>query len=770
MRFLFLSLLAIPSAFAQGTKADYERALSLGRRTEGKVFRSSVQPHWLPGGDTFWYRVETGPGAHEFVLVDAVKGERRVVSSPPAGASAESEPLVKPHPSSNGGDPMNLKFVNRTANEARLFWLDTGGAKKPYGSLAPGTATVQHTYAGHVWQIENAAGKTIAIFQAKDGDGEAIIDQRAEPTQPPKPESPQPKAAWRARIRDHNIWLKHRDSGEELQLTRDGREGDAYHEPLLISPDGTRLVALQVEPEQEHMVALVESSPKDQVQPKLHQHQYLKPGDRIRHERPRLFDLTKREPIAVKDDLFKIPWALSDLRWQRDGAHFTFLYNQRGHQVLRIISVDSQTGAATTLVEEKSETFVDYSQKTWSHWLDSTDELLWASERDGWNHLYLFDAKTGALKNQTTHGAWLVRSVERVDEKARQLWLRVAGVHPAQDPYYLHLARVNFDGTGFTVLTDGDGTYASATHFSPDGRTFVASYSRTDLPPITELRGSADGKLLCILESADASALTAAGWTMPERFSAKGRDGKTDIFGVIYRPSNLDPAKKYPVVEDIYAGPHSFFVPKDWSRQARQHSIAELGFIVVQIDGMGTNWRGKAFHDIAWRNLKDAGFPDRIAWMQAAATTRPWMDLTRVGIYGGSAGGQNALAGLLHFGDFYKVGVADCGCHDNRMDKIWWNEAWMGEVGPWYAENSNVTHAAKLTGRLLLIFGELDRNVDPASTMQVVNALEKADKDFELLPITGSNHGAAESPYGSRRRMDFLVRNLLGVEPRKESR
>ncbi len=773
MRILLFCLLAVTAAFAQGTKADYDRALSLGKRTEGKVFRSSVQPHWLAGGDTFWYRVETGEGTGEFVFVDAVKGERCVIPAPPAGAKESPERLMQPHPSSNGGEPTKLRLVNRMAGEARLFWLDTAGKKVPYGVLAAGASTVQNTYAGHVWQIENREGKTISVFEAKEGDGEAIIEPHAEPA--PMPQAQKPKPAWRANIRDNNIWLKHRETGEEVQLTRDGKTGDAYREPLLISPDGTRLVAMQVEPEQEHPVAFVESSPKDQVQPKLHQQQYLKPGDRIRHERPRLFDLTKRERIEVKEDLFQNPWDISDLRWQPDGGRFTFLYNQRGHQVLRIVAVDAQTGAASTLVEEKSETFVDYSQKTWSRWLDATGELLWASERDGWNHIYLFDAKTGALKSQTTRGPWVVRSVERVDEKARQLWLRVAGVHPAQDPYYLHLARVNFDGTGFTVLTDGDGTYAarrgdddaSIAHFSPDRRFFTATYSRTDLPPVSELRRTADGKLVCILEKADASALTTAGWTMPERFTAKGRDGKTDIFGVIYRPSNLDPAKKYPVVEEIYAGPHGFFVPKEWGREGRQHSIAELGFIVVQIDGMGTNWRSRAFHDIAWRNLKDAGFPDRIAWMKAAATTRPWMDLTRVGIYGGSAGGQNALAGLLHFGDFYKVGIADCGCHDNRMDKIWWNEAWLGEVGPWYADNSNVTHAAKLTGKLLLIYGELDTNVDPASTMQVVNALEKADKDFDLLPIIGSNHGAAESPYGSRRRMDFLVKNLLGVEPRK---
>jgi dipeptidyl aminopeptidase/acylaminoacyl peptidase len=246
---------------------------------------------------------------------------------------------------------------------------------------------------------------------------------------------------------------------------------------------------------------------------------------------------------------------------------------------------------------------------------------------------------------------------------------------------------------------------------------------------------------------------------------SSGRDGVTPIYGVIYRPRNFDSAKKYPVIEQIYAGPHGAFVPKRFSPVHSGEVLAELGFIVVQIDGMGTNWRSKAFHDVCWKNLGDAGFPDRILWMKAAAAQYPSLDLSRVGIYGGSAGGQNALGAMLFHGDFYKAAAADCGCHDNRMDKIWWNEAWLGELGPWYAENSNVVHAANLTGKLLLLVGEMDTNVDPSSTMQVVNALEKANKDFELCIITGSNHGAAESPYGSRKRMDFLVQNLLNVVP-----
>jgi dipeptidyl aminopeptidase/acylaminoacyl peptidase len=278
---------------------------------------------------------------------------------------------------------------------------------------------------------------------------------------------------------------------------------------------------------------------------------------------------------------------------------------------------------------------------------------------------------------------------------------------------------------------------------------------------VVELRRANDGTLVTELARADDTALRQQGWQCPERFVAKGRDGQTDIYGVIVRPSKFDPTKKYPVLESIYAGPHDFFVPKAFFTSSNKTAMAELGFIVVSIDGMGTNWRNKKFHDVCWKNLSDSGFPDRVAWIKAAAATRPEFDLTRVGLFGGSAGGQSTLAGLLHHGDFYKAGVADCGCHDNRMDKIWWNEAWMGwPVDESYARNSNVTHAAKLTGKLLLVVGELDHNVDPASTAQVVAALEKAGKDFEFLPIMNSDHGAAESPYGKYRRAQFLIRNL----------
>jgi dipeptidyl aminopeptidase/acylaminoacyl peptidase len=287
------------------------------------------------------------------------------------------------------------------------------------------------------------------------------------------------------------------------------------------------------------------------------------------------------------------------------------------------------------------------------------------------------------------------------------------------------------------------------------------------MAPVAELRRTSDGTRIAELERWDTTALVKGGWRAPERFTAKGRDGRTDIHGVIYRPSNYDPSKKYPVIEYIYAGPHSSFVPKAFTRLLLHQEMTELGFILVSIDGMGTSNRSKAFHDVCWKNLGDAGFPDRILWMKAAAAKDPAMDLTRVGIYGGSAGGQETLRALLAFGDFYKAGVSDCGCHDNRMDKVWWNEQWMGwPIGPHYAEQSNVTCAPNLKGDLLLLVGEVDTNVDPASTLQVVNALVKADKDFEMLVVPGSNHGTMRIPHVERRLKDFFVRHLLGVKPR----
>ncbi len=764
IRRILLILPLVPlAAFAQGSKDDYERSRSQERLTAGKIFHDKVTPHWLPGNDAFWYRNDLPNRTAEYILVDAAKGERHSIPEPPKTPRQPGD-LLTPHPSPNDSSSATaIHFVNHSGQSASLYWIDSANQRHSYGALKPDETRDQHTYVGHVWWIEGADGEPLGLFEGGDT-ADAVIEP-AQATPAPAPKAEKPPREWRAYIRDHNVWIKNRTGGKELQLSKDGTEANPYVEPIRWSPDGSKFVANQTEPAQERKVYLVESSPSDQLQPKLQSYDYLKPGDRIEHPRPRLFDVAQQKETVIADDLFPNPWSLTEFHWAADGSRFYFVDNERGHQHLRVISVDAASGDARAIVEEESKTFIDYSQKSYLHWLDATHELIWMSERDGWNHLYLIDAFTGAVKNQITHGPWNIRSIDHLDDDARQVWVKALAARPGQDPYQYDLVRASLDGGEPAILTEGDGTHKW--DWSPDHRYIIDTWSRVDLAPTVDLRRADDGKLVCPLEHADVSALLATGWQAPERFVAKGRDGATDIYGLLIKPSHFDPTKKYPVIEDIYAGPQDFFVPKAWNRYTGQHALAELGFIVVQIDGMGTNWRSKAFHDVCWKNLADAGFPDRIAWLRAAAATRPWMDLTRVGIYGGSAGGQNALGAMLFHGDFYRAAMADCGCHDNRMDKIWWNEAWMGwPIGPEYAANSNVTHASQLTGNLLLVVGELDKNVDPSSTMQVVNALIKADKDFDLLVVPGAGHGASGSPYGIRRRDDFFVRHLLGVEPR----
>ena len=763
---------------AQGTKSDYARAQSLARRTDNKIFRANIAPHWLPGNRSFWYRVQTGADAWEYVLVDAATGKiTRATSAEalhlPANAllSTSTQTQIEIHPSRETGDATRIRFINRMTEPVELFWIDAGGGRQTYGRILPNETKDQNTYTGHAWLVTDANGATLGVFEASAEGSEIIVDGRGKKIAEPATRArnffdESPDGKWRVQFRNHNVVLVETASGNTTELTHDG-SAELPYRGATWSPDSQSCVVCSVTKVPRHIVTIVNSSPRDQLQPELQTHDYFKPGDELPRVQPFLIRIADEKVLPVANDLFPNNFTpdgeLNNVCWSPSGDEFYFDYNQRGHQVYRILAVNATNGAVRTVVEERSKTFVDYETKTWREWLDDSGELLWMSERDGWAQLYLYDIASGKLKNQITHGDWVVREVLKVDAAKRQVWFLASGMRAGEDPYHHQLCRVNFDGSSFVQLTQGDGD--NSVEFSPDGKYFIAKYSRADLPTVTELHRSDDGKLICELERADASRLLKSGWTMPERFVAKGRDSATDIYGVIIKPSNFDPQKKYPVVEEVYAGPQSSFAPENFGRLLRQYTIAELGFIVVQADGMGTDNRGKKFHDVCWKNLQDAGFPDRIAWIKAAAKTRPWMDLSRVGIYGGSAGGQNAMRALLDYNDFYKVAVADCGCHDNRMDKLWWNEQWLGwPVDDSYLRASNVEDAHKLKGKLLLMVGELDHNVDPASTMQVVNALEKANKDFEMLVITGSDHGSAETPYGSQRRAEFLARNLLGGE------
>lgn len=766
-------------------------------------------------------------GSKQSWELNRATGEVKAFDGADASAAGLT-PLEFIRPSRNGGDETNLTIENRLDREVALFWIDTGGTRVRYGSLTPGQQREQHTFAGHVWLVTETDGaEAIACFAAEAGNRLAIIDSKT-----PKPRErrggrgrgpdatsvPSPDQQFEAFVRDHNLWMRIKEPAAERQLAFDGtttgsfrrdaiREraiGMNYDRPdypeslpeVFWSPDSRWLVALKTTAVPEPRVTLIESSPSDQVQPKQQSYPYIKPGGDVPQHEVRLFEAGTGREFAVDQTLFTNQWDLGNFRWEPDSSRFTFLFNQRGHQVLRVIAVGvafpGEAGATPgrvevkTLIEERSDTFVDYSQKTYLNFLEKRGEILWLSERDGWNHLYLFDATTGGLKRQLTQGEWNVRGVERVVEEAGVIWFWAMGRHAGQDPYHRHLNQLEFGRSrgdeaqinsepgaqnakrnqslltsAPTMLTGGDGD--QALQWSPDHRFFIATWSRVDQPPVHELRDATTGALLCKLDEADASEITESGYQFPERFVAKGRDGVTDIFGIIHRPKDFQPAKKYPVIENIYAGPHGQHVPKTFrARYRHQQELADRGFVVVQIDGMGTNWRGKKFHDVAWKNLQDAGFPDRIAWMKDAAATRPWMDLSRVGVYGGSAGGQNAMRAVLDHADFYQAAAADCGCHDNRMDKIWWNEAWMGlPDDDSYVKSSNVEDAHKLGGALLLTVGELDKNVDPASTYQVVNALQKAGKAFEFMPMIGAGHGAAESDFGRKLRAEFFERHFL---------
>lgn len=728
------------------------------RPDRATVVRDKVSPRWI--SDTqFWYRNDLADGRREYVLIDAEKGTRAPLFDAGKLAAALSA------------------AAGRSFDPGRLS-IDTLSVD----SSAAGAVAWTMTLDGIAFRVDPT---TLRILSH-------------EPTTQPTSTQPttrrrrgrdnreanwwdrltSPDGKWKAAIEAHNIVLTDAQ-GEKKTFSTDGTEAFAY-DRVFWSPDSSAIVAFRVERGDHKPVYRLESSPRNGAKGGgvgrsiLHTDEYTLPGDKFDSFELSLFDVASGQ--LKRPELERIDasdWGghpSPTIRWRPDGKRFLYEKHDRGHQRLRLIEVDATTGATRTVLDEQSKTFiwtahVENINLQVLNYLSNRDEVLYISEQSGWRHVYLLDLESAQLK-PITQGDWVLRGIERIDEAAREIWFAASGVYPGQDPYLVHYGRVKFDGTGLVWLTQANGTHAlnfaaDSTAFSPKRDYVVVTHSRVDSPPVTELRKTSDGALLATLERAEVS----ADWNPPEVFVAKGRDDQTDIWGIICRPADFDPTKKYPIIEDVYAGPQSAYVPKSFSAASRYDFLTRLGFIVVKVDGMGTALRSKAFHDVCWQNLGDAGFPDRIKWIREAAKKDPAMDTDRVGIFGTSAGGQSAAGALIFHSDFYKVAVSNCGCHDNRMDKSSWNEQWMGyPIGPHYSASSNIDNAAKLKGRLQLVLGELDDNVPVDSTYRLVDALVQAGKEFEFVLIPGAGHGAG-SPITRRKMQDFFVKHLQGIDP-----
>ncbi|MGO1244732.1 MAG: DPP IV N-terminal domain-containing protein [Sphingobacterium sp.] len=730
---LVLTVFYILPCSAQGTVSDYRRAKQLMGAVEGKLYDAPIASGWSLDGKELWYEKQT-PKGRVFILVNIAQRTKKEIFTLKELLGSLQNKLGH----SIGEDALDRAKIKLSGR--RLEFEHQGYAW---------TWDWEHKRLVQKYEIAREDRSTYWGWVPPNREGEGI---------------PSPDGKWTAFIKDSNIFIRPtNDTTTIKQLTFDGRPTEYYSAQIHWSPDNKKIASSKVHPATVRQLTLVESSPSEQLQPKLHTRDYPKPGDSLTQYYPVIYNLELDTLFITRVQELENQFSISRIAWRQDSRAISFEYNKRGHQQYNVMELAANNGQVRPIITERSDTFIDYSGKRYRFDLRDGKEIIWASERDGWNHLYRLDGQTGEIINQITKGEWVVRRVLHVDQQQKQIIFEGSGRERGQDPYFLQYYSIDFDGNNLRALTHEDGNHTAT--FNPDFSYFMDMYSRIDTVSRTVLRDR-QGTEIMSLESADDSELQQLGLRTPEAFSATGRDGQTDIWGIIVRPSNFQENKSYPIVEYIYAGPHSSFVPKSFAINPNgMQELAELGFIVVQIDGMGTSNRSKRFQDVCWKNLKDAGFADRILWIKAAAEKYTYMDTTRVGIYGTSAGGQSSAGALLFHPEFYKVAVSSCGCHDNRMDKIWWNEQWMGwPVGPEYAACSNIENAANLQGKLMLIVGELDDNVDPSSTYQFTNALIKAGKDHELIVVPGMGHSSGGT-FGENKRRDFFVRHLLGVRP-----
>ena len=716
-----------------------------------------IHPHWIGDSGRFWYCWKSLSGV-EFVLVDAASGERAPAFNHDRLAAALSLATGRP----------------------------CAAAQLPFS------------------EIEFAeAGNSIEFDIEGDGRWSCDLESYACARIGDKRRTPadvvrSPDGQWEAFIRNCNVWLRSVGTGEEHAITTDGVEKNGYGEELLSplttggiadppppfirwSPDSGKLLFCRVDQREAPQFHLVQSVPADgAIRPRLHSFAYPLPGDDVLPlAYPVCADLNTGALTAIDIEPIEVqyhgPPVYGDgLWWSSDAKTVYFLRQGRGYFRIDLIIIDPATGGARSAIAEESSTGIDPSV-----WRGTSNirlfadgaRAVWYSQRDGWGHLYLYDAENGALIRQLTSGSYEVSNVEYVDEAAGMLYFTAMGRESGRDPYYGHLYRVSLEGGEPELLTPEDADHTIA--FAPAGGCFIDNYSTLEQAPVLLLR-RADGSLICELERADISALEATGWRQPERFKAKARDGSTDVFGAVFRPSDFDPETQYPVIDYIYGGPQAIQAPAAFADAAREReknfweaqSLAELGFVVVMIDGLGMPGRSKAHHDHSYRNLPDNGLLDHISAIRQLADRYDCIDSSRVGIFGHSAGGYASCRAMFAYPDFFKVAVSSAGNHDHRLDKATWVERYMGlPVGDHYVFSANQNHAKNLQGKLLLIHGDMDENVHVASTMVVVDALIKANKDFDLLIMPNQPHGCTAHPYFVRRRWDYFVRHLLGVDP-----
>jgi dipeptidyl-peptidase 4 len=735
-----LLLFTVPAG-AQGTLEDYQRAVRfLPGNLHHHVFSGDVSPHWVEKTNRFWYRRFNTKGA-DFVLVDAEKNTASPAFDHARLATGLSQATKQNY------SPDELPFSD-------IEFVDEG-------------KSIRFVIDDEHWTC------VLASYECHE-----------EPPERPN-ETISPNKRWTAYVSDHNLYLRDVSTGSVLQLTHDGVPGWDYATPLpalrllveqktddvkqpaavFWSPDSSKLVTYRIDSRNSGRFTSLQFVPPDQLRPRAFTYVYPLPGEVLAKADTIIFDIQSGKRTDVQNATQELPFQDGpDFEWFPDSKSFHYDFYERGFKAKELRSVDAATGEQKVLVREQTDSYLDFSE-SFSRFVDSTQEIVWSSARDGWNHLYLYSRQTGQLEHQITQGSWVVRQIEWVDEKNRQVYFLAGGREKNEDPYQTHLYRIGFDGKGLQLLTPEDANHSVS--FSPDGKFFVDNYSRPDAPGESALRRAENGAEVRVLEKAELGELIQMGWKAPEPFQGKAANGTTDIYGLIWRPSNFDSSKKYPVIEHVYTGPQGFFVPKTLSAALWLQNVAELGFIVVMVDGRGTFGRSRAFHQYSYRNLGGA-FDDHVALIKQMAARYPYMDLARVGIFGTSAGGYGAAHAMLVHPEFYKVGVSISGDHDARLDKAWWNENYQGyPVQDDYAAQSNVTMADRLQGHLLIEHGDIDDNVHPVETMRFADALMKANKNFDMLLVPNMYHGESgeHAPYLVRRRWDYFVEHLLGVTP-----